>query len=710
MLRNSETIAITALVETVKRSLPGFVERASRNELVFAVATTLGALEDNAGDKHSGIHVGVCEAPTGTGKTIALGVAGLVLAHSRRKKLITSSSSVLLREQLLYRDLPFLLEIFPQPLTLAIAKGRQRYICNARLAHVLDKASQQSLPLGELIAKQYDPSPGSPEQLDMLQELSRRLARGDWSGDRDDWHSSIDDGLWNVLTTDRHGCAGRRCSHFTGCAFFAARQKVRDADVVVCNHDVLLGSLDMARGSVLPPPADSFYLIDEGHRLPDKATELFGARYQLVSSQTWLTDFATTARHCVLGISGVRTDSETIEAAVTGLGEAAEALRTMFKANDGSFNEPGYWRFAKGHVPGELSNLAWLMFTKSAKLRACSERLREQVAEFGDSDPCLSESLLRELGYYLRKIENLAQVWQLMMLNPGDKQSPIAKWIERSASGEYLVCAIPTDASAALTRQLFRPAAGVVIASATLRACGSFKAFPRQTGLGEFKQVTSIALPSPFDYASRARLVVPVMKTDPANAAAHTQEVLRLLPTLLTELGVLLLCTSHAQLTAIVAGLPEVIRPRLLVQGAMPKAAMRRLHRERVDAGIASTLVGLHPFGEELDLAGHYCGHVIVTQLFFPVPTDPIELAKSEWIESKGRSAFVELVLPQASVRLRQAVGRLLRTESDHGRVTILDVRLGTKRYRKELLAGLPPFKMEILGNELFSEMRRELP
>ena len=97
-------------------------------------------------------------------------------------------------------------------------------------------------------------------------------------------------------------------------------------------------------------------------------------------------------------------------------------------------------------------------------------------------------------------------------------------------------------------------------------------------------------------------------------------------------------------------------------------------------------------------------------ELFFPVPTDPIELAKSEWIESKGRSAFVELVLPQASVRLRQAVGRLLRTESDHGRVTILEVRLGTKRYGKQLLAGLPPFKMEILGKELFSEMRRELP
>ena len=344
------------------------------------------------------------------------------------------------------------------------------------------------------------------------------------------------------------------------------------------------------------------------------------------------------------------------------------------------------------------------MFTQSATIRESSERLREQVAHYGDSNQALSESLLRELGFYLRKVENLAKVWRLMMLNPGAEHPPIAKWIDASAGDNYRVCATPTDASDALTQSLFRRAAGVVIASAMLRGCGTFDAYLRQTGLARFKNVKSVALPSPFDYSSRARLVVPAMRFDPTNAAAHTAEIISMLPALITELGVLILCTSQAQLVAVVAGLANTLGQRLLAQGNLPKAEMLRVHRQRVDAGVSSVLIGLHAFAEGLDLAGPYCEHVIITKLFFAVPTHPIELAKSEWVEQRGRTAFTELVLPQASVRLNQAVGRLLRRETDHGRVTILDRRLGTKRYGKQLLAGLPPFRMEILGKTIFPQ------
>lgn len=357
MLRDSENQALLALLDAVKGTLPGFVEWPAQTALAAAIASTFaGNAADNTTNV-SGYNLAVCEAPTGTGETVAMGAAGLVLAHSRRKRLIFSSSSVLLQAQLLHRDMPFLIKLFSQPMTLAIAKGRQRYVCNLRLQHALDQASQPQL---DLPTDHRASDPGrrkSSADLALLTTLSSGLENGSWCGDRDAWKGTIDDHDWNELTTDRHGCASRRCSKFASCAFFIARQKVRDANVVICNHDLLLSSLDMERGSVLPPAAESFYLIDEGHRLPDKATEHFGARYALGASQTWLTDLATSARRCVLGINGERSAYDRIASAVASLIEGTNRIVILLRLHQQQFNEHGYWRFPNGNVPESLAQL-----------------------------------------------------------------------------------------------------------------------------------------------------------------------------------------------------------------------------------------------------------------------------------------------------------------------------------------------------------------
>ena len=188
------------------------------------------------------------------------------------------------------------------------------------------------------------------------------------------------------------------------------------------------------------------------------------------------------------------------------------------------------------------------------------------------------------------------------------------------------------------------------------------------------------------------------MKADPTNATAHTAEIVEMLPGLIKERGVLVLFSSILQMQSVFAELPDALKTKCLVQGAMPKAEMLRNHRDRIVAGGARVIFGLSSFAEGVDLPGEYCEHVIIAKLFFAVHLAPIQQARAEWVERQGKSPFTEMTLPEASVKLNQAAGRLLRSETDTGTITILDKRLATKQYGKILLAGLPPFSIDLLG------------
>ena len=304
-------------------------------------------------------------------------------------------------------------------------------------------------------------------------------------------------------------------------------------------------------------------------------------------------------------------------------------------------------------------------------------------------------------------MEELARYWRLMMLEPEGRLPPIAKWVEVIDAGDYRLHATPIDAADMLTKRLWKRAGAVVLASATLRACTSFKSFLRSTGLNRYPKTATLALSSPFDYGRNGRIKIPKMKADPTHAKAHTAEIVEMLPRLINERGVLVLFSSIVQMQSVYAGLPEALKARCLMQGALPKAERLRMHRERIDAGGSSILFGLSSFAEGVDLLGAYCEHVIIAKLFFAVHLAPIQLARSEWVESQGKSPFTELALPEASVKLNQAVGRLLRSETDSGTITILDTRLVPKRYGKTLLAGLPPFSIELFGEDYVAPANR---
>ncbi|MDC6458822.1 helicase C-terminal domain-containing protein [Luminiphilus sp.] len=230
--------------------------------------------------------------------------------------------------------------------------------------------------------------------------------------------------------------------------------------------------------------------------------------------------------------------------------------------------------------------------------------------------------------------------------------------------------------------------------SATLTALGSFDHLMQQSGLPADTKLARVE--SPFD-ASLGRFVVPSMTSDPSTPAAHTAELVELLPDLLAcSQGTLVLFSSKRQLQEVVDELGPRFESELLIQGVMSKAEILDAHRHRIDSGKSSTIFGLASFAEGVDLPGDYCGHVIIAKLPFSAPDDPIDAAHAELLESAGQNPFMVLTVPSAALRLLQACGRLLRTETDSGVITLLDRRIVTKRYGRAILDTLPRYQFDI--------------
>jgi ATP-dependent DNA helicase DinG len=246
-----------------------------------------------------------------------------------------------------------------------------------------------------------------------------------------------------------------------------------------------------------------------------------------------------------------------------------------------------------------------------------------------------------------------------------------------------------------LYEQLWQRCLAAVVTSATLAPMSDFATFRLRSGLPE--DSLWACLPSPFDYAGSASLTVPAMRSDPGNPAAHTQELIALLPGRLdADEATLVLFSSRQQMLAVFDGLPGTWRARILCQDDLPRVALLDEHRKRVDAGSGSVVFGLASMAEGVDLPGEYCSHVVIAKLPFPVPDSPMEAALAEWITSQGKNPFREIVLPDTALRLIQACGRLLRSEQDSGRITLMDRRVVTKSYGKQLLSALPPYRLVV--------------
>ena len=675
----------------------GLSSRWGQRQMIAEVANALG-------DPDAPEPIAVVEAGTGTGKTIAYTVAALPAARAMDKTLVIATATVALQEQLIHRDLPDILKHSGLNFSVALAKGRGRYVCLQKLDNHLAGASAPALiplypdEIADLAIEQASP---------IMESMVDALSSGGWDGDLDNWPSSLDGPVRAAVTTDHAQCGGRRCGFINQCSFFQARDGLQDADIIVANHNLVLADLKLGGGAILPPPEDCIFIFDEGHQLAEKCLEQFTLMVRTNSTRQALRETAQwliTQRQQLDEQLSQQALFESLEASLMDLEQYtldAASWAEDFLAIKA--DEQGEWRFEHGVVAEELRNVAndlavgWQQnLALCQRFEAVLESIRDEV-DIDQRDDVDAWSI--NAKSMRTRSESQAALWESYSnATQPNTDDPWARWLRGSPSGSGIdFFASPVLARDLLAEHIWRRAAGVVVTSATLSSLGTFGRLRAMTGLpaeARFKRVES-----PFD-VSRAVFAIPTLRSDPSDVDAHTAEIIEQLPRLVAhDLGVLVLFSSRRQMQSVCEGLAGVLRHELLVQDTLSKSALLEHHRANVDAGRSSAIFGLASFAEGVDLPGAYCGHVVIAKLPFAVPDSPREAAHAELLESLGRNAFMEISVPDAALKLVQASGRLLRTEGDFGRVTLLDRRLQTKRYGRAILDSLPRYTFELGSN-----------
>jgi ATP-dependent DNA helicase DinG len=670
--------------------------------MIAEIARTLGGVQlTHEGERLGSRHVCVVEAGTGTGKTVAYLLAAIPLAKARKKKVIISTATIALQEQIVLKDLPDVAKHAGLSFSFALAKGRGRYLCLSKLDRVLSRDGDPMIPLYE--------EQVSDKETRLFQTLMDALVKGQWSGDKDNWPDELEASAWAKVTTDHRQCTGRRCSHVRNCAFFRARESLDDADVIVANHDLVMADLALGGGAILPAPKNVFYVFDEGHHLPEKAISHFASHTRVMATSRWLGQTEGQCKHLLEPLAAASylvTLAIPLEAQLKNLRQKIDALQPLLvpyvAQMDRSAQVPRY-RFLQGEVSSDIAVLSQQLLLHFTELARLLEKMTTEVGKLmEDEDSPVAKTELEAvfpiLGNWWARAEANTALWQSFAHSTPNPRWPVARWITLIDQGELVdfeLVASPILASHTLSEHLWEKCAGAVVTSATLTALGSFDRFVLRAGTPEDASLSVV--PSPFDFAQRAVLHLPPGAVDASDAQAHTASIIALLPTLIdAQEGTLVLFSSRKQMQDVQETLGAAWQPRLLVQGDESKQSLLQKHRQRLDAGQGSVLFGLASFAEGLDLPGHYCRHVIIAKIPFSVPDDPVEAAMAEWIEAQGGNAFMQISVPDAAIKLVQACGRLLRTETDQGRVTLLDKRLVTKRYGKAILDSLPPFRREL--------------
>lgn len=682
--------------------------RWGQRQMIAEIANTLGNIP-GPGQARSGVPaVCVIEAGTGTGKTIAYAVTAIPMALAMDKRLVVATATVALQEQFINKDLPDIKRHSGLEFTYALAKGRRRYVCLSKL----DRLLMEGVGDTGMLALQSEGVGAATEveAIPVYNAMIDALGRGQWDGDRDNWPDAIAEEVWFPATTDHAQCTGRRCPNIAQCSFFQARDELQNADVIVTNHDLTLADLALGGGAILSAPEDSIYVFDEGHHLPDKALSHFSSFCRLHTTASWLQEAKKSLVQGAPLLGSLDSLERMLQQLPAQMDEAVNSLQTaeqlVAQLFDGADPEGGrddpQLRFEHGVVPDNLRSLAATLASQFQTVATVFARMEAVLEDALDDDfTALDKSDIEtwhiNIGGMLSRAEGALALWEAYAADGEQESPPMARWVTMlTGNGQYgfdLRCS-PILAEEILNEHLWSRAAGVVITSATITALNSFERFILHAGSPRdacYKQVAS-----PFDYAN-AVFSVPTMECEPGDAQAHTHAIIAALPDLLQrDEGSLVLFSSRRQMLDVYEGVASAMGERILVQGDHSKQETLRRHRERIEAGEGSVIFGLASFAEGVDLPGDYCRHVVIAKIPFAVPDSPLEAALAEWVEAQGRNPFMEISVPDAALRLVQAAGRLLRTETDTGRVTLLDRRIISRRYGRAILESLPPFRLEL--------------
>ncbi|MDB5929340.1 MAG: ATP-dependent helicase DinG [Polaromonas sp.] len=688
------------------RDRPGQRLMAEKVAQTFSAAT-LGRVEEDGDEPVRAI--AVIQAGTGVGKSLAYCAPAIATALARNTRVMISTATVALQEQLVNKDLPALAALMPQAFRFGLAKGRGRYVCKLKLsrhAGTADPDDDDDLFPDEMAA--HAPLHVMEARAVFYAKLVRDLASSAWDGDRDNLAQPPESELWSPVAAESSSCTGKHCPVFNQCTYYEKRKELVGAQVIVVNHDLLMSSL----GSRMLPELDNCLLVlDEGHHLPAVALDHFAASMDL-SRTLWLETLANRARR-IGGLMTVTESADVPRLAAQLRQGMVDLSRLLMDLHGQAFREtrsahgPVRFRLPRGALPEALDEplrlLNALAESMLAVLNTIAKALRSAMRDQPDEARKLS-ILYAQLGMLSPRLEKVQATTELLLKAAESEEGsvPVAKWFTFELgqggldSGMVVIKAhaSPILPGSTLRHHFWSRVRAAVVTSATLTSCGEFDFYLRESGLQDDPAASALEVASPFDYARQGRFVTVQTQADPKQAEAFTAEMTRLLlgDVALVEHGALCLFTSRQQMSQAVAGLAGALRDKVLVQGELPRTLLIKRHRERVEAGGASVIFGMQSFGEGLDLPGQLCETVFIAKLPFAPPDDPVGEARAEWLRSVGRDPFSELVVPATAIRLAQWAGRAIRTETDRAFVYCYDRRLVNTSYGRRLLEGLPPF------------------
>jgi ATP-dependent DNA helicase DinG len=612
----------------------------------------------------------IVEAPTGVGKSFAYLVPLALHALEGNHKVVISTGTIALQEQLIGKDIPLLQELFPQ-LKAVLVKGRQNYVSIRRLRHALESSSSQQAMFE------------TREDAASVRELA------DWSGrtekgDLADLGFDPPPAVWRQVVSDRNNCQGRKCPHYEECFFYKARKEMEGAHLLVVNHHLYFSDLGLRDDHAAILPAHDVVIFDEAHTLEDVATDHLGSSVSEAQVRFFLDGLWSRRGKGLLGNEQ--------------FAFAREACEHVRERNEAFWKEVSLLAGDSREDAIKLPSPHMVENSLSPALDLLASRIEGCAARAGD------DNLVHELKAQQAKAVAIsggirAIVSHAMEGHVYYAHVPTAR--ERGGRGSPSLSASPLSVAEMLKERLFAETRTVVLTSATLAADDSdrFLFLRRRLGLeGGLAQ----RLDSPFDFTTQARMVLNRTPLDP-NSERYEQAVAGWLADYLADAekgrigGTFVLFTSYRQLKAV----HDLVRPALdranrfvLRHGdGMGRAQMLDLFKRVGDA----VLFGTASFWEGVDVPGDALKHVVITKLPFEVPNHPVVEARHHEIERRGGNPFIERTVPEAIIRLKQGFGRLIRTKTDTGTVAILDHRVLTKAYGRYFLKALPSCALEVI-------------
>ncbi len=606
--------------------LPGYEMRQGQNRMAEAIGRTLDG---------GGLAV---EAGTGIGKTLAY----LLPAVLSGQKVVVSTGTLNLQDQILNKEVPFIRDHIDPGLSVMCVKGRQNYLCLYRYHQFV------SDPQAKLYGSDSDVA-GIGEWLDETDTGDR--AELSWLPDQSP--------LWNSISSSTAKCLGMHCPESSACFVNRLRRKAARADVLIVNHHLFFSDLSLRRsGFAEVLPRYESVIFDEAHHLEDVATRYFGVSF----SQYQLLDFIQDIEKAAHEYLGKKDQGPLIQLA-RALGAQGEVFSALFPKERGRFPLTEFIE----KCPSWKADLELLM----ERFRGLSAKL--EILEVNGE---IWSGMLRRSEELLDKLRTVAEEYR----------STYVYWYERRERTISL-SASPIEVAPLLAENFFNRVRSSVFTSATLTTGGNFKYFTDRLGLPP--ETETMALTTPYDWAGRTMLYIPPDSfpepASPEFLPRTVEEVHELIEA--AEGRTLLLFTSISAMHKTYEYLAGSLNYPLLRQGDAPRAALLESFRNQTH----SVLLAVASFWEGVDVPGETLSCVIIDKLPFEVPSDPVIMARVNRIREEGGNPFMDFQVPRAILSLRQGLGRLLRSSADKGVLAVFDVRLFTKRYGRLFMKSMPP-------------------